>query len=110
MEAIQIADKIWSLSQRIGDMQKKIIPLAESRAATEADYDIAMKTATLKRLDEGKAVGIVKEIAKGDCAEQLMFKRQAELRYSGRIKTFEIDGQRLSALQSLLRRFDEVVS
>ncbi len=109
MEAIQVANAIWAMSERIGKMQKRIIPLAEDRAATETAYDIAMKASVLKHQSAGVAVGLIEKIAKGDCAEQLMMKRQAELRYSGLMKTFDIDGQRLSALQSLLRRFEEMM-
>ena len=110
MEAMQVAKQIWALSERIGKMQKRILPLAEDRAATEAAYDIAIKTSVLNHQANGVAVGLIEKIARGDCAEQAMAKRLAELRYSGLMKTFDIDGQRLSALQSLLRRFDEIVS
>lgn len=109
-ELMGIAEAMSQMDKIIAKNKLAILTVGENKAATEAAYDIALRDAIIKREKAGEPQTNIEKKAKGDIAEQNMAKVGASCKWAGLMKALEIDCQRLSALQSKLRRFEEMLT
>jgi len=108
-EVVAVAEAISNLDKILVKEKTSILLVGENRAATEAAYDIALRDAIIKREKAGEPQTNLEKKAKGDVAEHSMAQMAAACRWAGLMKAIEIDCQRLSALQSKLRRFENMM-
>ena len=82
--------------------------LARERAEAEQKYSIAMARRVVELKDSGQSVTLIKDIAKGDCAD-LRFKRDlADGRWTAGKERLESLRAQVSALQTILKYHEEV--
>ena len=108
LDLIEVKKEILEGNKRLDNASKEIFKLAKEAAETERDYRIALAKELIRLRDEGMAVGLINDVARGNLAD-LKFERDlAEETYkAGRDSLRAIQSQ-LSALQSILRSQEEI--
>ena len=108
LDLIEIKEEIFKGSKRLDDASKEIFKLAKVAAETERDYRIALAKELMRLRDEGMAVGLINDVARGNMADLKFIRDLAEETYkAGRDSLRAIQSQ-LSALQSILRSQEEI--
>lgn len=110
MELQKVTELIMRASKRIDDATKVIYTLAKNKAETEEKYRIALAKEKLILKNEGMAITLIDDIAKGnEEIAKLKFERDyAEDMYKSSIESLRALQSELSALQSILRVQQEV--
>jgi hypothetical protein len=107
ISGIGVRATILKAIDALGTIRDTLYDLAEERAKTEADYDLALKQAIVLRKEAGEAVTLIEKEAKGDCRDEKYKMLAANLKYSATLKDIEIREANLNALQSIYRNLDE---
>lgn len=108
MDIIDITKELYEGSKRLEDSSKEIFLLAKASAETERDYRVALAREKMELREDGLAVGLIEDVARGNIADIRYQRDLANLKYvAGRDSMRAIIAQ-LNALQSILRIQKEV--
>lgn len=110
LDMINIKKAIYEGSQRLNDASKMIFKLAKDKAETEKEYRVALAKKLVELREEGVAVGLIGDLARGDKElSDLKYNRDvaSETFTAGRDALKAIQSE-LSALQSILRTQEEI--
>ena len=101
------------MNERIGYMKKRRIFLAslvknQNVANALLEYRKAMEISTQTLKNKGTAATLIKDLARGMCAEQEAKYEQAQIEYKTTVVLMEIASKELNALQSMNRVVDSI--
>lgn len=103
-----ITKELYQGSKRLEEGSKDIFLLAKAMAETERDYRVALAKEKLKLRDEGMAIGLIEDVARGNLAD-LRFERDlAREKYIAGRDSMKAIAVQVNALQSILRIQSEV--
>lgn len=108
MELTNITQELYEGAQRLQETTDKLFELARKAAEKDKDYTIALAKEKLKLKEQGMAIGLIDDIAKGNLAD-LRFERDlAKEEYLATKEAIKSIQSQLSALQSILKLQTEV--
>ncbi len=108
MDPINITQELYQGSKRLEEGSKEIFNLAKAMAETERDYRVALAKEKIKLRDEGMAIGLIEDVARGNLAD-LRFERDlAKEKYIAARDSMKAIQTQIGALQSILRIQSEV--
>lgn len=108
MELKDITKELYQGSKRLEEGSQEIFLLAKAMAETERDYRVALAKEKIKLRDEGMAIGLIEDVARGNLADLRYERDLAKEKYiAGRDSIKAIMAQ-LNSLQSILRIQQEV--
>ena len=108
MELRDITRELYHGSKRLEESSKEIFKLAKAMAEKERDYRKALAAEKIRLRDEGMAVGMIDDVARGNLAD-LRFERDlARETYIAAKEAMKAIQAQLSALQSILRNQEEI--
>ncbi len=108
MELINITQELYQGSKRLEESSKEIFNLAKAMAEKERDYRKALAAEKIRLRDEGMAVGMIDDVARGNLAD-LRFERDlARETYIAAKEAMKAIQAQINALQSILRIQQEV--
>ena len=108
MELTNITKELYQGSKRLEEGSQEIFKLAKVAAETERDYRVALAAEKIKLRDEGMAVGLIEDVARGNLAD-LRFERDlAREKYIAARDSLKAIAVQINALQSILRLQSEV--
>lgn len=108
MELIDLSKEIMETAKRLQRASSKIFELGKDKAQTERDYRVALMHEMLILKSEGMSIGMINDVARGRVSE-LLFKRDlAEIMYKSGQESMHALQSTLSALQSLLKVYQDV--
>ena len=101
------------MNERIFDMKKRrkfLASLVKNRNVSNAllEYRKAMEISTQILKSKGTAATLIKDLARGMCAEQEAKYEQAQIEYKATVVLMEIASKELNALQSMNRVVDSI--
>ena len=100
MEIMQTMRKLVDyLASRREVLASQVRQQTIARALLE--YRKAIEIATKQLKAKGTQVGLIKDLARGKCAEQEYIYEQAQLEYKANLVLMETAGKELNALQSM---------
>lgn len=108
MDLVNITKELYEGSKRLQKSSEQIFLLAKEVAETERTYRVALAKEKMKLREEGLAVGLIEDVARGNVADKRFERDLANLKYvAGRDSMKAIIAQQ-NALQSILRNQREV--
>lgn len=108
MDLVNITKELYEGSKRLERSSGEIFLLAKGAAETERTYRVALAKEKMELREEGLAVGLIEDVARGNIANIRFERDLANLKYiAGRDSMKAIIAQ-LNALQSILRNQREV--
>ena len=108
MELKNITQELYHGSKRLEESSKEIFILAKAMAEKERDYRKALAAEKIRLRDEGMAVGMIDDVARGNLAD-LRFERDlARETYIAAKEAMKAIQAQINALQSILRIQQEV--
>ena len=69
MELTNTTKELYLGSKRLEEGSQEIFLLAKAAAETERDYRVALAKEKLRLRDEGMAVGLIEDVARGNLAD-----------------------------------------
>ncbi len=101
------------MNERIAYMKKRrefLRSFIKERTVANAllEYRKAMEISTLTLKSEGIAATLIKDLARGKCAEQEANYEQAQIEYKATVVLMETASKELNALQSMNRVVDSI--
>lgn len=95
-------------AKRLQKASSEIFRLGKEKAETERAYRVALMQEMLILKSEGMSIGMINDVARGRVAD-LLFKRDfGEIQYKSGIESMHALQSTLSALQSLLKVYQEL--
>ena len=108
MDLVNITKELYEGSKRLEKSSKDIFLLAKEVAETERTYRVALAREKMDLREDGLAVGLIEDVARGNIADIRYQRDLANLKYvAGRDSMRAIIAQQ-NALQSILRVQKEV--
>lgn len=108
MELKDITRELYQGSKRLEEGSKDIFLLAKAMAETERDYRVALAKEKVKLRDEGMAIGLIEDVARGNLAD-LRFERDlSREKYIAGRDSMKAIAVQIGALQSILRIQQEI--
>lgn len=110
MQVYEVAKKIEIINndlERRGKLLEDFVRSEKLPAAME-EYDKAMEIVVATLRSEGTAATLIKDIAKGRCAEQARKVKQAEMEYRVAVSLISSTETRMSGYQSMNRYLDKM--
>lgn len=108
MELKDITRELYRGSKRLEEGSKDIFLLAKAMAETERDYRVALAKEKVKLRDEGMAIGLIEDVARGNLAD-LRFERDlSREKYIAGRDSMKAIAVQIGALQSILRIQQEI--
>lgn len=108
MELKDITKELYQGSKRLEEGSKDIFLLAKAMAETERDYRVALAKEKVKLRDEGMAIGLIEDVARGNLAD-LRFERDlSREKYIAGRDSMKAIAVQIGALQSILRIQQEI--
>lgn len=108
IDTVNIAKELYLGSKRLEEGSQEIFKLARIAAETERDYRVALAKEKIRLRDEGMAVGLIEDVARGNLAD-LRFQRDlAREKYISGRDSMKAIAVQINALQSILRIQSEV--
>ena len=80
----------------------------ETVAKALLEYRKAMEISTQTLKSDGVAATLIKDLARGKCAEQEANYEQAQIEYKATVVLMDVAGKELNALQSMNRVVDSI--
>lgn len=108
MDLITVNQELYDASVRLNNGSKKIFDLAEKFAVAEEKYRYALAKEIDRLRQEGQAVTLIPDIARGNTANLKKERDLAEFTYTSARDSLKAIAVQISALQSILRTMDEV--
>lgn len=108
MELANITQELYQGSKRLEEGSKEIFKLAEKMAATERDYRIALAKEKIQLRDEGMAIGLIEDVARGNLADLRYQRDIAKETYVAARDSMKAIQVQINALQSILKLQSEV--
>ena len=108
MELMQVAKAIEDIIAEIGKFRKQIEDKGILKAQAIKNYDMKMDVAIVELKDEGVPVTLIRDRAKGKCAEYRYELELAEAGYKACISNIEALKAQLNGCQSIFRYLDEM--
>lgn len=108
MDLHNIAQELYEGSKRLEEASKEIFKLAKAAAEKERDYRKALAAEKIRLRDEGMAVGMIDDVARGNLADLRYVRDVAKETYIAARDAMKAIQAQLSALQSILRNQEEV--
>ena len=118
-DIVKIANEIYDLQKKLGEMKGVLRTRGEERATTEAAYDREL-TITILRLQNGAIkehegqpiekcpVTILKDVARGICHAEKLKKETADALYRSAISNISTTETQICALQSIYRHLERI--
>jgi hypothetical protein len=108
IDTVNITQELYQGSKRLQEGSKEIFTLAKEAAEKERDYRKALAIEKIKLRDEGMAVGLIEDVARGNLAD-LRFERDvAKETYIAARDSLKAIAVQINALQSILKIQQEV--
>ena len=108
MELRDITRELYHGSKRLEESSKEIFNLAKAMVEKERDYRKALAVEKIRLRDEGMAVSMIDDVARGNLTD-LRFERDlARETYIAAKEAMKAIQAQLSALQSILRNQEEI--
>lgn len=108
MELNSITKELYQGSKRLEEGSKEIFILAEKMAMTEKEYRIALAKEKIKLRDEGMAIGLIEDVARGNLADLRYERDIAKETYIAARDSMRAIQVQINALQSILKIQSEV--
>jgi len=108
MELNNITKELYQGSKRLEEGSKEIFILAEKMAMTEKEYRIALAKEKIKLRDEGMAIGLIEDVARGNLADLRYERDIAKETYIAARDSMRAIQVQINALQSILKIQSEV--
>ena len=108
MELNSITKELYQGSKRLEEGSKEIFILAEKMAITEKEYRIALAKEKIKLRDEGMAIGLIEDVARGNLADLRYERDIAKETYIAARDSMRAIQVQINALQSILKLQSEV--
>lgn len=108
MELNSITKELYQGSKRLEEGSKEIFILAEKMARTEKEYRIALAKEKIKLRDEGMAIGLIEDVARGNLADLRYERDIAKETYIAARDSMRAIQVQINALQSILKIQSEV--
>ncbi len=107
MENLTVAQELRQASTRLHDGSVTIFDAAKKRAQSERDYRKALARRILELKGAGMQVTLIGDVARGDCADLKYDRDLAEAVYRASIEALDSIRAQCSALQSILKYYDD---
>lgn len=108
MELINITQELYNGSKRLEEGSQEIFKLAKAAAEKERDYRKALAAEKIKLRDEGMAVGLIEDVARGNLADLRYERDVAKETYIAARDSLKAIAVQINALQSILKVQQEV--
>lgn len=108
MELKNVTKELYQGSKRLEEGSKEIFILAEKMAMTEKEYRIALAKEKIKLRDEGMAIGLIEDVARGNLADLRYERDIAKETYIAARDSMRAIQVQINALQSILKIQSEV--
>jgi len=106
MNVSGVSERIMQNCQALAKEVSKLTACTEANAKAQANYDKALGTSMAGHKCSGEPVGVVKEYAKRDCADELYAMVVAEGTLKATYANIDAIKTRINAYQSILKYLD----
>ena len=106
LDLIDVAQRIMDNNKLLAIQVDKLIRLNETSAKAQSEYDKKIGVAMATHKAAGEPVGVLKEYAKRDCADDLLVMIVAEGTLKACYANIEAIKTRINAYQSILKYLD----
>lgn len=108
MECVDITRELYNGSKRLEEGSREIFNLAKAMAEKERDYRVALAKEKIKLRDEGMAIGLIEDVARGNLADLRYERDIAKETYIAARDSMRAIQVQINALQSILKIQSEV--